>query len=65
MHKIKIQKWIGNQLETINREFVSWLECVEHLVHNRPRHPGAQIKVYDDQGQLVHSEGSLAQDTYA
>jgi len=62
-HKVKIQKWLGGKLETIER-FFTREEDARNFIKNEHKE-GYISKIYDRKGELLHVEGAANQDTYA
>jgi hypothetical protein len=60
-HKVKTHHWYDGVLKAVEREFHNLEEAMKFLKHSD--HHSA--KVTDEDGQLVHSAGSKASDTYA
>ena len=62
-HKVKIQKWLGGKLETMER-FFTREEDARNYLKNEHR-DGYTSKIYDRQGEIIHVEGQSFTDTYA
>jgi len=62
-HKVKIQKWLGGKLETMER-FFTREEDARNFLKNEHR-DGYTSKIYNRQGEVIHVEGQTDEGTYA
>ena len=62
MALVKIHRWIDGVLHTVEHVFEEIEEAIEHVLGLDDDHDGA--KVYDDDGNCVHSTGGGSGGTY-
>jgi len=61
-HKVRIHKWLNGMLQTAEHEFESFASALKYV--EDVSMPGVTTKVYDQDGDLVHSSNG-PQDSYA
>ena len=62
-HRVLIQKWISERLETVER-FFTREEDARNFIRNEHRE-GYTSKIYNRAGELIHSETPDEPTTYA
>jgi len=62
-HKVQIHKWIAGRLETIER-FFTREEDARSYMKNEHR-DGYTTKLYNRQGEILHTMGHTDSSTYA
>ena len=60
-HKVVSQHWYNGELLTLENFFASNIDAIA-FAKNLNSHT---VKVYDTQGEVIHSEGKVITDTYA
>jgi hypothetical protein len=69
MHRVKVQSWLNGELTSFEELANDFMEGVEkangHDAHHKLHSQGHTIKVYNDNGEVVHSIDGTPSDTYA
>jgi hypothetical protein len=67
MHVVKVQSWLNGELSTFEEMANGFDDAMEkvgrHHEHHRFHSQGHTIKVYNDGGELVHSQNGTPADT--